>query len=114
MAASSPVVEYLATTNIGEKGQITVPKQFRDELQLKPGSPIAVLRMGNGLLLIPEQERFERLCEKISGALLGAGATPESLLATLPEVREELFKEWYGDLGPAVRPKRTPRKIQAK
>lgn len=114
MAASSPIVEFLGTTNIGEKGQLTVPKQFRDELLLKPGSPVAVLRMGDGLLLIPEQERFEQMCEKIGGTLLRAGATPESLVDTLPEVREELFKEWYPDLKPAVRAKHSSRKRQAK
>jgi AbrB family looped-hinge helix DNA binding protein len=86
----------MTTTKIGEKGQLTVPKQFREDLGLGAGAPFAVLRMGNGLLLIPEQERLERLCAEIGGALLASGATVESLLETLPDVRKHLYEERYG------------------
>ena len=96
MAANQQVLEYLTTTRIGEKGQLTVPKQFREDLGLEAGAPFTVLRMGNGLLLIPEQERLESLCDEIGGAFLAAGATTESLLETLPEVRKSLFEEHYG------------------
>jgi len=96
MAAQEPVLEYLTTTKIGEKGQLTVPKQFRDDLGLETGAPFTVLRMGNGLFLIPEQDRLERLCDEIGGALFAAGATAPSMLETLPEVRKRLYEERYG------------------
>ena len=32
--------EYLATTRIGEKGQLTVPKGYRDQLGLDAGAPV--------------------------------------------------------------------------
>src|SRR2546425_7620321 len=51
---ASAAVEYVATTRIGEKGQFTVPKQFREELGLGAGAPFAVLRFGDGLILLPE------------------------------------------------------------
>jgi AbrB family looped-hinge helix DNA binding protein len=91
-------VEYLATTKIGEKGQLTVPKQFREELGLGSGAPFAVLRLGDGLLLLPEQRRFERLCERLTAALVRAGATPEALLARLPSARKRVFARHYGAL----------------
>jgi AbrB family looped-hinge helix DNA binding protein len=96
MATHQPIVEYMSTTKIGEKGQLTVPKQFREDLGLATGAPFAVLRMGNGLLLIPEQERLEHLCAEIGGAFIAAGATAEDLLETLPEVRARLYAERYG------------------
>lgn len=99
MAASARVVEFLASTTIGEKGQLTVPKQFRDDLKLKPGAPVAILRMGNGLILIPEEERFERLCAKVSDALTSAGVTVESALESLPEIRKQIYEERYGRIG---------------
>jgi len=46
-------LEYLTTTKIREKGQLTVPKQFREDLGLENGSPFAVLRLGDGLILLP-------------------------------------------------------------
>ena len=51
MATHHTTLEYLTTTKIGEKGQLTVPKQFRDDLGLANGAPFAVLRLGDGLIL---------------------------------------------------------------
>ena len=42
MAASvkTTAVEFVGTTKIGEKGQLTVPKQFREDLALGAGAPV--------------------------------------------------------------------------
>jgi AbrB family looped-hinge helix DNA binding protein len=95
MASRQATLEYLTTTKIGEKGQLTVPKQFRKDLGLGTGAPFAVLRLGDGLVLLPEQQRFEHLCEQVSSALVGAGLTPEAILATLPEARKRVFARSY-------------------
>ena len=58
MATRQTTLEYLTTTKIGEKGQLTVPKQFRKDLGLSTGAPFAVLRLGDGLVLLPEQQRL--------------------------------------------------------
>ena len=96
MATRNKTLEYLTTTKIGEKGQLTVPKQFREDLGLATGAPFAVLRLGDGLVLLPEQQRFESLCDQISSALTRAGLTPEAVLATLPEARKRIFDRRYG------------------
>ena len=95
MASHNTTLEYLTTTKIGEKGQLTVPKQFREELGLGNGAPFAVLRLGDGLILLPEQQRFEQLCEKVSARLTGAGLTPDDLIATLPEARNRVYARLY-------------------
>lgn len=96
MANHGTTVEYLTTTKIGEKGQLTVPKEFRDDLGLGNGAPFAVLRLGDGLILLPEQQRFEQLCEEVSARLTRVGLTPEDLLATLPEARNRVYARRYG------------------
>jgi len=109
MPTSQALLEYLTTTKIGEKGQLTVPKEFREDLGLETGAPFAVLRLGDGLILLPEQRRFDLLCERISSALAKAGATPESVLATLPETRQRIFERRYGAVGSTAGPARQPR-----
>lgn len=94
--ASNTTLEFLTTTKIGEKGQVTVPKQFRHELRLGTGAPIAVLRLGNGLILLPQQQRFEELCRQVSAWLTDAKLTPHMLLATLPEARSRVYAKRYG------------------
>lgn len=101
MASQPALLEYLTTTKIGEKGQLTVPKQFREDLGLGTGAPFAVLRLGDGLILLPEQQRFDHLCAEIGSALTKAAVTPKALLATLPETRERIFARRYGSAGSA-------------
>ena len=96
MATSNSTLEYLTTTKIGEKGQLTVPKQFREDLGLGNGAPFAVLRLGDGLILLPEQQRFEHLCQQVSSSLTAARLKPEDLLATLPEARDRVYALRYG------------------
>ncbi len=96
MSVSPPLLRYLNTTKIGENGQLTVPKQFREELGLEAGAPFAVLRLGDGLILLPEQRRFDALGERIGATLTAAGAAPEAVLATLPQTRELHFERRYG------------------
>jgi len=96
MAIRNTTLEYLTTTKIGEKGQLTVPKQFREDLGLRNGAPFAVLRLGDGLILLPEQQRFEQLCEEVEARLTGAGLAPGDLLATLPEARKRVYERLYG------------------
>jgi AbrB family looped-hinge helix DNA binding protein len=96
MADHDIVLEYLTMTKIGEKGQLTVPKQFREDLGLGNGAPFAVLRLGDGLILLPEQQRFEHLCEQVSARLTDAGLTRDALLATLPDARNRVYARLYG------------------
>lgn len=97
------LVEYLSTTRLGERGTMTLPKEYRDELQLSTGTPVTVLRIGNGLLLLPEQERFEQLCESFAARLENAGITETALQATLPQTRRQLMERRYPKLFAAAK-----------
>lgn len=107
MASQQTVLEYLTTTKIGEKGQVTVPKQYRENLGLATGAPFAVLRLGDGLLLMPQQDRFDRLCAEISSALTAHGISPKAALATLPQARQRVFERRYGS---SAKERSTPRR----
>jgi len=95
---STKLVEYLSTTRLGERGTMTLPKEYRDLLKLKTGAPMTVLRIGDGLILMPEQTRFEELCDTISSKLEHAGISEAALQATLPEVRQRLTARRYPGL----------------
>jgi AbrB family looped-hinge helix DNA binding protein len=91
-------VEFLTTTRLGEKGQLTVPKEYREAMRLETGAPVAVMRLGAGLLLIPEQARFRQLCDRIAGVFASHGLTETDLLASLPEARQRVFERRYPEL----------------
>ena len=103
-------VEYVANTRIGEKGQLTIPKQYRDELGLEAGASVAVLRVGEGLILIPEHNRFRMLCESIASVLEQRQLTPADVLETLSEARRRVFARRYPELAGPERGKTRRRK----
>lgn len=107
-------IEFLTTTRLGEKGQLTVPKEYRDALRLETGASVAVLRLGAGLLLIPEQARFRQLCDRIAGVFASHGLTEVDLLASLPEARQRVFARHYPELAQAEETQvKTPKRKKA-
>jgi len=102
---TADTVEFLATTRLGEKGQLTIPKEYRQSLALDPGSPIAVVQVGNALLLIPEQARFRDLCDRVAHAFSSRGMTAAGVLSTLPEARKRAYARLYPDLAKRKSPK---------
>jgi bifunctional DNA-binding transcriptional regulator/antitoxin component of YhaV-PrlF toxin-antitoxin module len=104
-------VEFVTTIQMGEKGQVTVPKRYRDALKLETGAPMVVVRLGAGLLLIPEQARFRQLCDRIADIFTSHGVTAAELLASLPEARKRVFESQYPELAKAEKARtRNPRK----
>ncbi len=95
---AAKLVEYLATTRLGERGTMTLPKEYRDALKLETGAPMTILRIGEGLIVIPEQKRFEQLCDSIGARLENAGSGDAALQTTLREVREQLMRRRYPQL----------------
>jgi bifunctional DNA-binding transcriptional regulator/antitoxin component of YhaV-PrlF toxin-antitoxin module len=106
---TSVPVNYLTTIRLGEKGQITLPKGYRDAVALDTGTPITILQVGSGLLLIPENTRFQALCEQIASTFARYGKQDKDLLETLPEARQRVFALHYPHLAAQERP-RTRRK----
>ena len=103
MPSSQSQVEYVANSRIGEKGQLTIPKQYRDELGLGTGAPVAVLRVGEALILVPEQDRIRTLCESITSVFERRHVSPTDLLDTLPAARERVFARRYPELAGKAR-----------
>ncbi len=96
--ANISTVEFLALTTPGEKGKISVPKEIRDALGLESGAPPAALWIGSGLLLLPEQECFRNLCNRIADDLESSGVSPEEVVSNLPEAREAVFERVFPEL----------------
>jgi bifunctional DNA-binding transcriptional regulator/antitoxin component of YhaV-PrlF toxin-antitoxin module len=95
---TADTVELLATARLGEKGQLTIPKEYRRSLALDAGAPFAVVQVGNALLLIPEQARFRELCDRVAKAFSNHGIEAKDVLATLPEAREVVYARLYPGL----------------
>lgn len=88
-------ITYFSTVRLSEKGQMVLPKEYRDEQKLQAGSDLAALKIGNGLLLLPQMEKFNALCGSIERVLTKNDLTSDDFLETLSGTRNELFNETY-------------------
>ena len=52
----------MATLILGERGQVTIPKKYREKLGIKPKSPVMLELKGDGILIRPVGNRS---CEGI-------------------------------------------------
>ena len=91
-------VEFLTTTQVGETGQLTLPSEYRNALHLEKGAQVAVLRLGDALLFIPEHAYFRQLCSRIAAVFANSRVTEPDLLSTLPEARQRVFERRYPQL----------------
>ena len=89
------LIVYFSTIRLSEGGQMILPKEYRDEQNLKAGSDLAALKIGNGLLLLSQMERFNALSNSIEKVMIKNNSTASDLLETLDDTREELFREIY-------------------
>ena len=107
MSSESLPVEFLTTTQVTVKGQLTVPSQYRGALQLEKGAEVAVLRLGAALLLIPENAYFRQLCDRVASVFSNLGVTESDLLSTLPVARQRVFERRYPELAKPVKKQRS-------
>jgi antitoxin PrlF len=63
-------------SRLSAKGQVTVPKEVRDFLELKPGDIIAY-EVQNGTVILRRAEPFDAAFHKALSATLDEWATPE-------------------------------------
>jgi AbrB family looped-hinge helix DNA binding protein len=75
-------------TRLRDKGQITIPATLREGLKLSKNSILSVVKVGNAILIVPQQSTFELTACKFSKQAKKRGITLESLLKDLKKVRQ--------------------------
>jgi AbrB family looped-hinge helix DNA binding protein len=84
--------------NVDSEGNLTLPVELREALGLQAGDTLKVVQTEDHLLLIPKRLLVPELADYMSKLLAEKGLTVGDLLASGEEIRDELFKERYGDL----------------
>ncbi len=78
---------------------MTLPTELRKKLGLKKGDLVEVVETPEGLLITPQEVLAIRALDEIGAALRERGVTLEELIESGREIRGDLIKEQYGDLG---------------
>lgn len=81
---------------IQERGQVTLPKEFREKYGLKKGDEVVFRETEDGLLIRPREAEVMKLLDELGEALREKGITLEELMESGREIRSDLLKTMYG------------------
>ncbi len=81
---------------VQEKGQVTLPAEFRRRLGLKKGDLVAVTETSAGVLIAPQEVIATRMLEEIGKALEERGLSLEELIDSGRDEPGQLRPEPYG------------------
>lgn len=84
-------------SHIRERGQLTIPKEVREEGALCDGEAVTIIPVGDSILVTPKKMGLEEARREIRKIMKNAGVSLEDLLEGLEEERTKLAEETYGD-----------------
>ncbi len=85
-------------TRVDENGRLTIPAEYRDELGLVPGASVTLVRVGDTLLMIPENAELAGAFDRVADFFRVAGLRQEEVLAELARIRQDEFTRRFPHL----------------
>lgn len=80
----------LYDVQINDRGQITIPKELRDTVNLKAHDKLKISTDTNGRIIVYKPDFFDDLEDLIRKDLVKEGLSAEQIERKLPERKEEL------------------------
>ena len=80
-----------------QRGQITVPREVRDRLNIDEGDTLTLIQVGSTLLLTPKQPVVPLLADRIVELMEEKGVTLADLLIGLEEERAAIYEERWSE-----------------
>jgi bifunctional DNA-binding transcriptional regulator/antitoxin component of YhaV-PrlF toxin-antitoxin module len=89
----------LTIARLSEKGQLTIPAEYRRLHELGRDSMLALIQIGDALALVPLDEALEQITERLASAMRGAGVSVDDLVSEAQAARAEIVREEFGEAG---------------
>lgn len=85
----------MPVVKLRERGQLTIPYEYRKDLGLGKEDVLNVVRIGDVLILVPRQLAGDVISKRIESAMKKKGLTLQDLLNNLGEQRKRYAKETH-------------------
>ena len=86
----------MPTVKMRERGQLTIPSEYRKELGIEKEDLLNIVKIGEVLVLTPKQFTGDKIAKKIEGAMRKKGLKLQDLLSNLRTQRKRYAQEVYG------------------
>ena len=80
---------------VQEKGQVTIPLDIRQKLNLKKGDMVTFVETEDGVLIVPVEVVTSQALDQIGQALKQRGLELDELMERSRDLREGLIKDEY-------------------
>ncbi|MDQ3684087.1 MAG: AbrB/MazE/SpoVT family DNA-binding domain-containing protein [Acidobacteriota bacterium] len=88
----------LSLARLSEKGQLTIPAEYRRAQALERDSTLVLVQVGDALLLVPHDEALASVTERMEAAMRGLGVSIDELVEAATEARAEIVAREFGAL----------------
>jgi len=79
--------------SIAEAGQVTLPQEVLDSLQVSPENSLLLLQIGELVLLVPRQPQVSSLADRFVSLMNTSQVSLGDLLEGLQEERQTIWEE---------------------
>jgi AbrB family looped-hinge helix DNA binding protein len=86
---------FKRTIRMGAKGQITLPKEIRQDLGLQRGDFINLYKLEDNLYVLERMNPLRELSRSIAAEAAAEGYSEEEIKETANRLKEELLREVY-------------------
>jgi bifunctional DNA-binding transcriptional regulator/antitoxin component of YhaV-PrlF toxin-antitoxin module len=94
MVIHTPDMRYALGTSVGERGQITIEREIREKLGIRP-KDLAVQRVEDGRLVVEFVRPHEPHMRSLAGILGPAPARPREPVDIDEAVARSIAEEWH-------------------
>ncbi len=84
------------TVKIRDKGQITIPSEIQEEMNIKDSTVFSLFGVGDSIMLVPKLLSRISLVKDIQKEMKKERLTLQNLLSDLKKQRKKYNKEIYG------------------
>ena len=85
----------MPVVKLRERGQLTIPYEYRKELGIGKEDVLNVLKIGDVLILVPKQLAGDIISRKMESAMRKKDLTLDNLLKNLREQRKRYSRETH-------------------
>lgn len=82
---------------VWNKGQITIPKSIRENLNIEDDTILNLIQIGNAIFITPRELKLSGLAREFREIIKKEGLSEKELMKALKEARKEIYEERYGE-----------------
>ena len=86
----------LSLARLSEKGQLTIPAEYRRAQSLERDSTLVLVQIGDALVLVPHDEALASVTERMEAVMRGLGVSVDDLIEAAADARREIVAREFG------------------